>query len=92
MKKNIFLRIFDFYYQGFKNMSRSSKTLWIIILVKLFIMFVILKIFLMPDFLGKNFNNDKERGEFVLEELSHHHTLSSKEIVNSKINHYDAKY
>ena len=70
MKRNIFQRIFDFYYQGFRNMSRSSKTLWIIILIKLFIMFVILKLFLMPDFLGKKFGDDVERGNYVLEELS----------------------
>ena len=78
MKRNIFLRIFDFYYQGFRSMSRTSVKLWIIILIKLFIMFVILKIFLMPDFLGKKFGNDKERGNYVLEELSENKNFTNK--------------
>lgn len=95
MRRNIFLKVFDFYYQGFRNMSKSSKTLWIIILVKLFIMFVIIKLLFMPDILKKKFENDKERGEFVLDQLSSNHQdnipLNPKPI-HKNINHYDAKY
>jgi hypothetical protein len=47
-----------------------GKKLWVIILIKLFILFVILKIFFFPDLLKKNFSSDKERGEYVLENLS----------------------
>jgi len=47
-----------------------GKKLWVIILIKLFIIFVILKIFFFPDLLKKNFSSDKERGEYVLENLS----------------------
>jgi len=47
-----------------------GKSLWMIILIKLFIMFVILKIFFFPDLLKKNFSSDKERGDYVLENLS----------------------
>jgi len=47
-----------------------GKSLWMIILIKLFIMFVILKIFFFPDLLKKNFSSDKERGDHVLENLS----------------------
>jgi hypothetical protein len=35
---------------GFRQM-KLGKTLWVIILIKLFIIFVILKIFFFPDFL-----------------------------------------
>lgn len=61
--------IINFYLEGFKNMT-VGKTLWIIILIKLFILFVVLKIFFFPDFLKTKFDTDTERGEYVLEELS----------------------
>jgi hypothetical protein len=61
--------IINFYLEGFKNMT-VGKTLWIIILIKLFILFVVLKIFFFPDFLKTRFDSDTERGNYVLEELS----------------------
>jgi len=69
MKMSLFRRIFYFYYDGFRSMTVGKK-LWVIILIKLFIIFVILKIFFFPDLLKKNFSSDKERGEYVLENLS----------------------
>jgi hypothetical protein len=45
-----------------------GKTLWLIILVKLFIMFFILKIFFFPSYLGK-FEKPVEKQEYVLNEL-----------------------
>jgi hypothetical protein len=47
-----------------------GKKLWSIILIKLFIIFVLLKLFFFPDLLKKNFSSDKERGDYVLENLS----------------------
>lgn len=69
MENNIFHKIFRFYYDGFGSMTVGKK-LWIIILIKLFIMFVILKIFFFPDILKENFSNDKERGDYVIDQLS----------------------
>ena len=68
-KKNIFQRVFSFYYEGFKGMT-IGRTLWLIILIKLFVMFVILKIFFFPNFLKTNFETDQERGDYVLEQLT----------------------
>jgi len=65
----ILIKIFNFYYQGFKNMT-WGKSVWIIILIKLFIFFFVLKIFFFPNLLEKNFSSDKERGEHVLENLT----------------------
>jgi hypothetical protein len=62
-------RIFNLYYDGFKNMT-WGKSVWLIILIKLFIFFFILKIFFFPDILKKNFSTDKERGDHVLENLT----------------------
>jgi len=62
-------RIFLFYYNGFRSMT-WGRSLWAIILIKLFIMFVILKVFFFPDILEKNFSSDEERSEYVLEQLT----------------------
>lgn len=62
-------RIFRFYYDGFKNM-KVGKSLWMIILVKLFIMFAIFRIFFFENYLESNFENDHDRSEHVLEEMT----------------------
>jgi hypothetical protein len=51
-------------------MSFWGKRVWIIILIKLFIIFAILKIFFFPDILKKNFTDDKQRSEYVLDQLT----------------------
>lgn len=66
---NIIVRILKFYYEGFRSMT-IGKTLWTIILLKLFIMFAILKAFFFPNILKKNFSSDKERSEYVIEQLT----------------------
>jgi len=71
--KNLIKRIFLFYYEGFKDMTVGKK-LWVIIFIKLFIMFAILKIFFFPDFLKSNFNTDKERSEYVIDQLTNSKT------------------
>jgi len=68
-KKNIFSRVFNFYYEGFRSMT-VGRTLWAIILIKLFVMFVILKIFFFPNYLKSNFKTDEERGNHVIEQLT----------------------
>ena len=62
-------KVFRFYYDGFRKMTWGKK-LWGIILLKLFIMFVILKIFFFPNLLKKNFDSDEERSDYVLEQLT----------------------
>ena len=62
-------RVFRFYYDGFRNLSQWGKKVWIIILIKLFIMFAILRLFFFPDFLKKKFDTDIQKSEYVLEQL-----------------------
>jgi hypothetical protein len=65
-----FLRkAFYLYYDGFRNM-KLGKTLWLIILIKLFIMFAILKVFFFPNQLKKDFEDDQQRSNHVLEQLT----------------------
>jgi hypothetical protein len=63
-------KVFRFYIEGFRDMSSWGKKVWIIILVKLFIIFLILRLFLFHDFLKSNFDNDNQRSEYVLEQLT----------------------
>jgi uncharacterized membrane protein len=62
-------RIFSFYYDGFRNMSGWGKNVWIIIVIKLFIMFAILRVFFFQDFLMTKYDNNKQRSEYVLDQL-----------------------
>lgn len=62
--------VFNFYYEGFKEMDLWGRQLWLIILIKLFIMFIILKIFFFPDILKRDFDTDEQRSEFVIEQLT----------------------
>ena len=67
MHNNAFLhKAFNLYYDGFCSM-RLGKTLWAIILIKLFIIFAILKVFFFPNFLKQHAQGD-EAG-FVAKEL-----------------------
>ena len=66
---NIAVKVFSFYRDGFRRMG-LGRTLWAIILIKLIIMFGVLKIFFFPDYLHDNFNNDMERADHVLTELT----------------------
>ncbi len=65
-KDNFLYRVYDLYVDGFRHM-RLGKTLWLIILIKLFIIFVVLKIFFFPNFLKQHAKGD-EAG-FVAGEL-----------------------
>lgn len=62
-------KIFRFYFEGFRNMTWGKK-LWGIILIKLFIMFVILRLFFFPDLLKRDFDSDEERASHVLDQLT----------------------
>jgi len=67
---NFLKKIYLFYCEGFANMPKWGKQAWLVILIKLFILFVILKLFFFPDFLKINFKNDSERSNHVLENLT----------------------
>lgn len=62
-------RIWRFYYDGFREMT-VGRTLWMVIFIKLFIMFAILKVFFFPDFLGTHFSSDADRADYVRHQLT----------------------
>ncbi len=61
--------IYHFYCNGFRSMT-VGKTLWKIILIKLFVLFAVLKLFFFPDFLQNNFATDEERADHVFEQIT----------------------
>ncbi|MBQ7422684.1 MAG: DUF4492 domain-containing protein [Prevotella sp.] len=68
MGKTSFLyRFYDLYRDGFKHMT-LGRTLWLIILIKLFIIFVVLKLFFFPDFLKQKVEEGGEP-DYVSTEL-----------------------
>ena len=62
------LKIYNFYKEGFLSMTIGKK-LWLIIGIKLLIMFAILKLFFFQDFLSSKFDNDQDKGDYVIEQL-----------------------
>ena len=67
-KKSFWQRAFNLYYDGFRQMT-LGRTLWLIIGIKLFVIFIVLKLLFFPDFIGQNAEKGKE-AEFVAKELS----------------------
>ncbi len=67
--KNVLVKIVRFYIEGFRTM-KLGKTLWLIIAIKLVILFLILKPFFFQNFLNHRFDNDSQKAYYVGEELS----------------------
>ena len=66
IKKNL-IRVFYFYRDGFRERT-WGRVLWAIILIKLFVMFFVLKLFFFPSFLeGKT---EAEKQDYVGLELT----------------------
>lgn len=66
MKQTV-INIWRFYVDGFRSMT-LGRTLWLIILVKLFIMFFILRLFFFPNFLNTNVIGE-DKDDYVSREL-----------------------
>ena len=67
MKLNFIHRVIKFYYDGFRQM-KLGRTLWTIILIKLFVIFVVLKLFFFPNFI-KEHAQEGEEPEFVATQI-----------------------
>ena len=68
MRKDHFIyKVFDLYYDGFRHMT-LGRTLWAIILIKLFVIFIILKLFFFPNFLKEHAEKGGE-ADFVATQI-----------------------
>ena len=69
MSNTLLVRIWTFYRDGFREMT-LGRTLWAIILIKLFIMFFILKLFFFPSFLkGSDEQKQNQVGTELVERI-----------------------
>jgi flagellar basal body-associated protein FliL len=65
----MFKRILFFYIDGFKNLSDLGKKLWVIIIIKLVVIFVVLKVFFFPT-LDSKVKGEKEKANLYLNQLT----------------------
>jgi Domain of unknown function (DUF4492) len=63
------MQCYRLYRDGFRQMT-VGRTLWKIIFIKLFVMFVVLKLFFFPNFLNTQFSSDQLRADHVLMQLT----------------------
>ena len=67
--KELFRKVFNFYYEGFRSMTVGKK-LWVIIFIKLLVIFIILRLFFFQPFLDQKFKTPEEKSNYVIEELT----------------------
>ncbi|WP_457596299.1 DUF4492 domain-containing protein [Hydrogenimonas sp.] len=65
----IFRRIASFYIDGLRSM-RLGRKLWAIVAVKFLILFLIFKLLFFPDVMKERFQNDAQRSDFILKQLT----------------------
>lgn len=68
-KNNLISKVYHFYADGFSNMT-WGKTVWLVILIKLFLIFFIMKFFFFSNNPGDRLKTDEERGAFYLENIT----------------------
>ncbi len=59
---------FTMFRDGFKSMT-LGRTLWILVVIKLCIMFLILRPIFFPNFLNSKFDNSESKADYVRNEL-----------------------
>jgi len=69
MASSLAKQIYRLYYDGFRRMT-VGKTLWKIIIIKLIVMFAVLKLFFFPNYLNSNFSTDQQRADHVINQLT----------------------
>lgn len=60
--------VYIFFREGFGNMT-VGRTLWMVVLIKLFIMFAILRVFFFPNYLNSKYDTKEEKADHVINEL-----------------------
>ena len=66
---NIAVKIASFYWHGFRSM-KTGRSLWLIIIIKLIIIFGFLKLVFYPNLLNSKFDSDAQRAAYVLDNIT----------------------
>ena len=75
---NTAVKIASFYWHGFRSM-KTGRTLWLIIIIKLIIIFGFLKLVFYPDLLNSKFDSDAQRAAYVLDNITVSADTNNKE-------------
>ena len=75
--------LFTFYRDGFKNMT-LGRTLWALVLIKLFIIFAIVKVFFFPNFLNSKFEKEEDKADYVKTELIERSTAIMNDSISNR--------
>lgn len=62
-------RVADLYVDGFRSMT-VGRQLWILIIIKLVLIFVVMKLLFFPDLLSRDYDTDSERAAAVRHSLT----------------------
>jgi flagellar basal body-associated protein FliL len=71
-------RILFFYIDGFKNLSDLGRKLWVIIIIKLVVIFVVIKAFFFPT-LSSKIKSVEAQKELYIKQLTKITTTTKKE-------------
>ncbi len=85
---NIPGNVFRFYADGFRSMTIGKK-LWAIIIIKLIVIFAVLKLFFFPDILRSRYDNDADRAQAVRRALTE---CQWGQITNDEFRHNDTTH
>lgn len=64
----VLTRVWRFYRDGFREMT-VGRWLWALIIIKLFVIFFIFKLFFFPNLLERDYSTDEERARAVRSSL-----------------------
>lgn len=67
--RGLLFRMYAMYRDGFAAMTLGRR-LWLIVALKLFVMFAVLKFFFFPNYLNHHFATDADRATHVLGEIT----------------------
>ena len=62
-------KIVKLYTDGFRSMT-VGRSLWLMIIIKVVILFAVLKVFFFPDLLSSGYDTDEQRAEAVRSSLT----------------------
>lgn len=65
-------RVADLYVDGFRSMTVGRK-LWAPIIIKLILLFGVMKLFFFPNILNERYDNDADKAAAVRTQLINHH-------------------
>lgn len=68
-KPRLLTRVWRLYYEGFRDMTSLGRSLWVLIILKVVILFFIFKLIFFPDLLKRDYDNDNDRAEAVRSSL-----------------------